>query len=139
MFARAWLTLASIATIAIFATVLHNSFGLRSGGRPDVMLLYVGADDCAPCRAWQDGEGAAFRMSPEFAHLSYREVKSPALFDILKDENWPEDLRGYRDRLDPGTGVPMWFVIAGNEVVSRGVGASQWRDSVLPKLRSLLR
>ena len=25
---------------------------------PDVLLLYVGADDCAPCRAWQKGDGA---------------------------------------------------------------------------------
>lgn len=102
-------------------------------------LLYVGAEDCAPCRVWQNGEGTAFRASPEFARLTYREVKSPTLFDVLKDENWPEDLRGYRDRIERGAGVPMWLVITGNDIVGRGFGPSQWRQSILPKLRSLLR
>jgi len=104
-----------------------------------VTVLYVGADDCAPCRAWQNSEGAAFRASPEFHRLTYREVKSPTLLDVLKDENWPDDLRRYRDRIDRAAGVPMWLVIADREIVSRGYGPTQWREAILPKVRSLLR
>jgi hypothetical protein len=105
----------------------------------DLLLLYVGADDCVPCRTWQGGAGEAFRTSPEFARVSYREVKSPTLFDVLGDEHWPEDLRGYRDQLGPAAGVPLWLVIADREIVERGFGASQWHGAVLPKLKSLLR
>lgn len=108
--------------------------------RPEhVTLLYVGAEDCAPCRHWQDGDGAAFRIAPEFARVTYREVKSPTLFDLLQDTNWPEDLRVYRDRIDRGTGVPLWLVIADDRVVMRSSGASRWRAAVLPELKSLLR
>lgn len=103
------------------------------------MLVYVGADDCAPCRAWQRDDGAMFRLSPEFARLTYREVKSPILFDILKDKYWPDDLRGYRDRLGRGAGVPMWLVISDREIVEQRFGATQWQAAVLPKIRALLR
>jgi len=103
------------------------------------MLLYVGAQDCAPCRAWQDGDGALFRASAEHARITYREVKSPTLFDLLKDDYWPEELRPYRDRLGRGAGVPMWLVVDGDEIVSREHGASRWRAAVLPRIRSLLR
>lgn len=103
-----------------------------------VTLVYVGADDCAPCRAWQLTERKQLQPFTEFARLNYREVKSPTLRDVLKDEHWPEDLRSYRDRLGRGVGVPLWLVILGDEVVARGFGASQWHAAVLPRVKSLL-
>jgi hypothetical protein len=107
--------------------------------RPPVTLLYVGAEDCAPCREWQQHEKIAFSTSAEFARLKYREIKSPTLLNLLKDENWPEELRGYRDLLGPDAGVPLWLVIADERVIQRGMGPSQWRSDVLPKINKLLR
>jgi hypothetical protein len=107
--------------------------------RPQVTLLYVGAEDCAPCREWQQHEKIAFSTSAEFARLKYREIKSPTLLNLLKDENWPEELRGYRDLLGPDAGVPLWLVIADERVIQRGMGPSQWRSDVLPKINKLLR
>ena len=107
--------------------------------RPQVTLLYVGAEDCAPCREWQQHEKLAFSASAEFARLEYREIKSPTLFNLLKDENWPEDLRRYRDLLGPNAGVPLWLVIADEQVIQRGMGPSQWHSDVLPKISRLLR
>ena len=107
--------------------------------RHDLMLVYVGAEDCAPCRTWQGTAAASFRSSPEFARVSYREVKSPRLLDVLNDEYWPDDLRQYRGRLSRGAGVPLWLVISDHEIVESGFGTSQWSSAVLPKLRSLLR
>jgi hypothetical protein len=104
-----------------------------------LMLLYVGADDCAPCRTWQRGAGAEFRASSDFQRLTYREIKSPSLLDVLKDDHWPEDLRRYRDHLGEGAGVPLWLVISDQEVVERGMGPSQWASAVLPRLKLLLR
>jgi hypothetical protein len=124
-----------IAVIAA-ATAAHK---VSDSHRPQVTLLYVGAEDCAPCREWQQHEKIAFTTSAEFARLRYREVKSPTLFKLLKDENWPEELRGYRDLLGPDAGVPLWLVIADEQVIQRGMGPSQWRSDVLPKLIKLLR
>ncbi len=128
--------------VGIAAGIGAAGIGFKSitaGQRPaEVMLLYVGADDCAPCRRWQAEEAALFRRSPAFARISYREVKSPTLFDLLKDENWPRDLRPYRDLIQRDAGVPLWLVVADGEVVLRSAGAAQWRSVVWPKLKSLL-
>jgi hypothetical protein len=138
--ARAWLASAIIPAVVIFTiAAAHAPLASGPAERADVTVLYVGADDCPPCRAWQEGEGAAFRELPEFSRLTYREVKSPTLFDVLNDENWPDDLRRYRNRIERGAGVPMWLVIVGNETVSRGYGPTQWRQAILPKIKSLLR
>lgn len=105
----------------------------------EVTLVYIGAEDCAPCRIWQRETEAEIQTSAKFARLTYRAVKSPALFDLMDDKHWPEDLRGYRDRLVPGAGAPTWLIIADGALVIKAAGASQWRDAVLPRLESLMR
>ena len=136
---------ALIAGAAILASAIAV-VGMRGWDRPPsqpsskhaVTLLYVGAQDCAPCRSWRGGAGAAFRASHEFGRVSYREVESPTVLELLKDEYWPDDLRAYRSRLDRGAGVPLWLVISDREIVERAFGESQWASAVLPKLRLLL-
>src|SRR5690242_8029584 len=81
-------TLSVIAAIVAMLLVLHARPPVRAA---NLLLIYVGAEDCAPCRAWQHGEGAAFRRSADFGRLTYLEVKSPRLRDVLKDENWPQE------------------------------------------------
>jgi hypothetical protein len=103
-----------------------------------LMLVYVGADDCAPCRTWQRDQAPMLR-SPAFARLIYREVKSPSVLALLADEHWPGDLREMRAQLRADAGVPLWFVVADDAVVGRAQGASEWEATILPKLRGLLR
>jgi hypothetical protein len=129
------------ATAVVFtaaALSLWGSAGLIAPRPRDVTLLYIGADDCGPCRIWQRAERSSFRSSPEFARVTYREVKSPSVFDILKDEYWPADLRPHRGPIGDAA-VPLWLVVADDVVVQRAFGASQWHGTVLPKLRALLR
>jgi len=134
--------LRSFAGLALLAAVICltvRSDGMSQRlGPSDIVLLYVGADDCAPCRAWQGGDGAAFRKSRYFGALTYREVRSSHLATLTDDDNWPDDIRSYRDRLRPGDGVPLWFVISGHEIVQQRSGTSQWRAAVLPTIRFLL-
>lgn len=136
---RALLGSAIALAIAATAVPAWNSHSTAPAHASDVMLLYVGADDCAPCRAWQSGEGAAFFASAEFARLSYREVKPPHLLDLLNDENWPDEIRGYRNSLRRSDGVPLWLVVSGHEIVEQRFGAAEWRASILPKIKLLLR
>ena len=137
--------LALVAGAAILAGAIAVVGGYRSVrpsplpvNRHAVTLLYVGAEDCAPCRSWRRGAGTAFRSSPEFRRVAYREVEAPTVLELLKDEYWPVDLREYRGRLDRGAGVPLWLVISDQEIVERAFGESQWKSAVLPKLKSLL-
>jgi hypothetical protein len=136
--ARQMALVAGAAILASAIAVVARVPWDRPPSQPAVMLLYVGAEDCAPCRSWRRGAGAAFRASREFGRVSYREVESPTVFALLKDEYWPDDLREYRDRLDRDAGVPLWLVISDREIVERAFGESQWASAVLPKLKSLL-
>jgi hypothetical protein len=95
-----------VASGALFiAAFVALTFANWTSAKPvrNLTLVYVGADNCAPCEIWQRNQGTAFRDSPEFHRLAYREVKSPNLFDALKDNSWPEELRGYRQvTTEPG-------------------------------------
>ncbi|QOZ51765.1 hypothetical protein [Bradyrhizobium sp. CCBAU 53338] len=128
-----------IAVIAGAMVVAWGDYFGRPARAHDIMLLYVGAEDCAPCRAWQMGDGASFLASAEFHRVRYREVKSPHLADVLADENWPDELRSYRGELKRSDGVPLWLVVSDHEIVERKFGTAAWRESILPRIRSLLR
>lgn len=129
-------TVVTIATIAITVWGPHPG---RPASASNIMLLYVGAEDCAPCRAWKNGDGAAFFASREFARITYREVRSLHLHDVLNDENWPDEIRIYRDRLQRSDGVPLWLVVSEHEIVEKQFGAAQWHANILPKIKSFLR
>lgn len=126
----------SITAVAMTAWASHTATTVRD---PEIMLLYVGAEDCAPCRTWQNGERAAFLASADYPRITYREVKSPHLHDVLKDENWPDELRSYRANLRRSDGVPLWLVVSNSEIVEQRFGAAAWRANILPKIKSLLR
>lgn len=104
----------------------------------NLTVIYVGADNCAPCNTWLQNQGTAFRESPEFQRLTYHEVKSSNLFEVLNDRNWPEQLRIYRQAIGQGAGVPLWFIIANDQIVLQSSGLTQWQQTVLPKIKSLL-
>lgn len=134
-------TALAVLALALTAVIAINGRdnGSKSARAENVMLLYVGAENCGPCTTWQRNDGTAFRGSKEFARLSYREVKSPTLFDVLKDQNWPDDLAAYRQSIDRRAGVPLWLVVVDGQVVMQSSGLSQWQEAVLPKLTALLR
>ena len=124
--------------IAVFVGLMPANWTSAKSVK-NVTLVYVGAENCAPCDIWQRNQGTAFHDSTEFRRLTYREVKSPSLFDILKDENWPEDLRVYRQAISRRAGVPLWLVIADDQLVMQSFGLTQWQVAILPKIQSLLR
>jgi hypothetical protein len=131
--------IAAVIAAAAAAAGLWTSSGPNATTPRDVMLLYVGAEDCGPCRRWQRADEPGFRTAPEFSRVTYRAIKSPSLLDILRDEYWPDDLRPLRERIRNGAAVPLWLVVADDVVVQQAFGESEWRGAVLPKLRALLR
>jgi hypothetical protein len=131
--------LGAVVTIAAIAITVWRQYPGRPAPASNIMVLYVGAEDCAPCRAWKSGDGAAFFASQEFARITYREVKSPHLHDVLNDENWPRELRTYRDRLQRSSSDLLWLVVSEHEVVEKQFGAAQWHANILPKIKSFLR
>jgi hypothetical protein len=135
-------TIAATAVAGLAATILPSSVPIdpaRVKESANVTVIYVGADDCAPCRNWRHEHWPKFQASAEFARLIYREVTSPQLFDLMKDEYWPEDLRGHRNALDRTAGVPLWLIVADDGVALRARGLRQWVDVALPAIKTLVR
>jgi hypothetical protein len=136
-----------IRAVALGAIILFVAAVIAAVARSDdkhqdsaaqVTVIYVGADDCAPCRIWRRDRLPTFTGSPEFKRLIYREVTSPKLFDLLNDEHWPDDLRRYRDTLDKTAGVPLWFIVADDKMALTARGLREWSDLAVPKIRSML-
>ncbi len=133
------LCLGLIAAMAAIAATLMAFHATKPARAANVTLIYVGADDCAPCRTWLNGDGAPFRRSAEFARITYVEVKAPHLHDVLKDETWPLSVREFRTLLKQSDGVPLWLVVSNGDVIEQRFGPEAWRGSVLPIIRSALR
>jgi hypothetical protein len=135
--AIAAMAVAGLAATVVFSGVPIDPAPVKESA--NVTVIYVGADDCAPCRNWRHEHWPKFQASAEFARLIYREVTSPQLFDLMKDEYWPEDLRGHRNALDRTAGVPLWLIVADDGVALRARGLRQWEDVALPAIKSLVR
>lgn len=137
---KAYMLAATALMIAVAAiTAARQGDGQAVKSAAQVTLVYVGAEDCAPCRQWQSGAKIDFRSSADYSRLTYREVKSPTLFDVLNDSHWPEDLRFLRGAIGARAGVPLWLVVADNRIVAQGFGLAQWNGLVLPRIKALVR
>jgi len=129
--------LPALAAAAVTTIALADRPAPMPGGR--WRLLYVGADDCIPCRAWRQAHWAALRSAPPFAGLQFIEVRAERSEDLLQDSYWPEDLRRYRSAIPSGAGVPLWMLLHGETVLVRAWGAQQWYNRMLPALRHAAR
>lgn len=109
----------------------------RAARRPDGTwrLLYVGAEDCAPCLAWRRAHWLATRDAPVFAALQFIEVRAARSTDVLQDANWPTELRPFRTAIPAAAGMPFWLLLRGEAVVQRAWGERAWQAAMLPALR----
>ena len=106
----------------------------RTADSKPLLLLYVGAEDCAPCHAWRRDKRDAFLASLDPSRIIYREVvaaKTTAAFD---EATWPDDLRAQLADARKVGGVPQWIVVRDDRVVMSVGGLTQWQERVLPML-----
>jgi hypothetical protein len=107
--------------------------------RGAVTVVYVGAEDCGPCRAWRRDRRAAFLDSGEFARLRYREIIAPRLRDLLTQADWPADLADLREQVRALAGAPQWFVLRDGKTLASGAGLSAWQHRIWPAIRVQVR
>lgn len=99
-------------------------------------VVYVGAEDCGPCRTWRHDQRPSFVESRQFTALRYREVIAPQLHDLLADRLWPADLASLRERVRKQPGAPQWFVLREGKVVAWEAGLSAWQRTIWPAIRA---
>lgn len=128
---------AALAVAGLAAVGLAADDAQRSGARGNspVLLLYVGAENCAPCRAWRRDEKPAFLDGTDPERVRYREVVAARLSQAFEEPIWPADLRPYRASAERAHGVPLWLVVRDDRVVAMAGGLSLWRTRILPLVR----
>jgi len=104
-----------------------------------VTVVYVGAEDCGPCRAWRRDMRPAFFDSDEFLRLRYREIVAQHLRDLLTQPDWPADLVELRERVRSLPGAPQWFVLRGGGILASGAGLPAWQRLIWPAIRTQVR
>jgi hypothetical protein len=132
-------TLIAVVAMAFGSFPFPAADSSESARSADLGVVYIGADDCGPCLAWRRAQRPQFLSSPEFARVRYREIISPRLLDLPKEEHWPDGLRKFREEFDRLPGAPMWFVVHNDRVVVTARGLREWQEIALPRLKSLVR
>jgi hypothetical protein len=108
-------------------------------GRDGWLLLYVGAEDCAPCRAWREAQWDRVRRAHRAAPLRFLELRAERAADVLDDALWPSALRPHRAAIPPQAGLPLWMLAREDRVVLLVWGARRWDAELAPALRRIAR
>lgn len=123
--------------IILFGCGLLLADTRRQTTRPHgtITVVYVGADDCGPCRLWRRDERPTFLSSRAFQDITYREVIAARLYDLLSEGQWPADLAFLREQVRSRPGAPQWFVVQDGRTIAWESGLSAWRRVVWPVIR----
>lgn len=127
--------LRALAGLAVVGLAGDAQPGSPAAGGGALLLLYVGAEDCAPCLVWRREHKPGFLRGSDPERVRYREVIAPRIAQALDERTWPVDLRPFRAGAAAQRGLPLWLVVRGDRILATAGGLSSWRTRVLPLLR----
>mgnify|MGYP001087286686 CR=1 FL=1 len=124
--------------VVLFGSGLLLADARRQEAKPHgaLTVIYVGADDCGPCRVWRRDARPDFLGSHAFQNIKYREVIASRLYDLLAESQWPADLSFLREKVRARPGAPQWFVIQDGHLIAQEAGLSAWRRAVWPVIQT---
>ena len=94
-------------------------------------LLYLSAEDCAPCRTYERREFPEWLRSEAAKHVEFRKLDFYTFRDTQTDRGWPRDLRWVREKTYVRKVTPRFVVLVDRQVVSNRTGRlGGWRRTV---------
>jgi hypothetical protein len=115
----------------------------RRGSR--IELVYIGADDCSLCRAWEAAYLGRGKLagSAEWKHLHFTTVKLATLSTAFRVEHAPRRLQPvFSEMLDSGVrihGVPSFVLLVDGGLRVHALGPAAFDTLVHPALRAAVR
>jgi thiol-disulfide isomerase/thioredoxin len=110
-----------------------------------ITLVYVGADNCPPCRAFIGYYGKEGRrlpeLAPELAEVRFVNVSLMHFTSPVHSEDLPEDLAWLLQPAANGKvpmrkrGTPYFIGVVDKRVVARGHGTEALKTLVVPEIR----
>ncbi len=101
-----------------------------------VMIVYIAADDCAPCRVFAAEDWPKFEASREFRLVRFHKTSAPKTTQAYQLKYWPAEARPYAAAVKVPI-VPSFVLVNNGAVVLVGSGIVGWRNQVLPQIRQL--
>jgi len=118
----------------------------RAGHGARIELVYIGADDCAMCRAWEAGHlGPRGKLESwaEWQRLRFTVVKLATLKAAFRVEDVPERLRPvFQAMIADGPriqGVPAFVLLVNDALRAHALGPAAFATLIDPALRAAVR
>ncbi len=131
LFGLALATAATAAAHSATAAVPRAASG-------DLMVIYVGAHDCAPCRTFEAEDMPRWQASGLSSTVRFIRVVAPKTSQAFNPRYWPNEAKPYLGAFTAPI-VPSFMLVANGSVVATGGGLRNWRQLTLPKLEQLAR
>lgn len=102
-----------------------------------LQVIYVGGQDCPPCRRWSTTYKDKWLASPEYRQVVWYEIEPPLLREAYQEQHWPEALWSVLDQVPRRSGTPRFLIVADGRIVSNEMGVSKWLNT-MAELKKLL-
>ena len=129
------LLLGTVATAALTAAATAKS---AAAANNDLMVIYVCADDCGPCRVFEAEDMPRWMASPFARTVRFVRAKAPKSVQAFQARYWPKEAQPYIGAFRAPI-VPSFMLVSGRTVLSVGWGLNGWRQQTLPQVQQLVR
>jgi hypothetical protein len=115
----------------VFAGLAASATPGRAHAAADLQVIYVGGQDCPPCRRWRTTYEAHWLASPEFRRVTWYEIEPRHLKEAYQERHWPEPLRPVLAQVPRKSGTPRFLIVKDGRIVSNEFGVSKWENTLI--------
>lgn len=120
----------------LFASLAASAGGTAHAARAP-QVIYIGGQDCPPCRRWNTAYKDPWFASREYRQVSWYEIEPPHLREAYQERYWPEPLWPVLAQVPRKSGTPRFLIVVKGQIVSNEFGVSKWLNT-MAELRKLL-
>ena len=120
----------------LFASLAASAAGTAHAAS-GLQVIYVGGQDCPPCRRWTSTYKDQWLASPEYRQVVWHEVEPPHLKEAYQERHWPAALQPVLAQVPRRSGTPRFLIVADGRIVSNEFGVSKWLNT-MAELKKLL-
>jgi hypothetical protein len=121
----------------LFASLAASAAGSRARATSRVQVIYIGGQDCPPCRRWIASYKESWLASPEYRQVAWVEVEPAHLKEAYQERRWPDALRPVLAQVPGKWGTPRFLIVEDGRIVSNQVGVTKWLKT-MAELKRLL-
>ena len=102
--------------------------------KPRMDFVYFGAEDCPHCRMWEAHDLPRLMASSTFKEVHFYRVNKAIPAPVPSSSSFPSEIRHLRDAIAeklPGSGSPMFSIVAEDNIVATWRGVAKSPEEIL--------